>query len=210
MHLSEEILKLLLAILVGALIGAEREFRHRAAGFRTIIFITLGATLFTQLSLRLGGDTSPVRIAAHMVTGVGFLCAGVIMVEGAKVIGLTTAATIWLSAALGMGIGGGYYLVTLTATAAALLILIIFPYLEERIYNIRSMRTYEVTLNQGSERMVQLSSIFERCELRVKGPKVMKTDGQLVGIFDVYGSPACHFKAVDQLLSDPEVRELTY
>ena len=75
--IPEEIVKILLAILVGGLIGAEREFRHRAAGFRTIIFICLGSTLFTMFSLRLGGEASPVRIAAHMVTGVGFLCAGV-------------------------------------------------------------------------------------------------------------------------------------
>jgi putative Mg2+ transporter-C (MgtC) family protein len=92
---------------VGGIIGAEREFRHRAAGFRTIILICLGSTLFTMFSLRLGGATSPVRIVAHMVTGVGFLCAGVILEEGRRIVGLTTASTIWFTAALGMGIGGG-------------------------------------------------------------------------------------------------------
>ncbi len=70
--LSEEIIKLLSAIIVGGMIGAEREFRHRSAGFRTLIMICLGSTLFTMFSLELGGEVSPVRIAAHMVTGVGF------------------------------------------------------------------------------------------------------------------------------------------
>lgn len=106
-------LNILLAVIIGGLIGAEREFRHRPAGFRTLIFICLGATLFTMLSIRLGGDLSPVRIAAHMVTGVGFICAGVIMQEGVHLVGLTTAATIWIVAAIGMGIGGGQYLLVL-------------------------------------------------------------------------------------------------
>jgi uncharacterized membrane protein YhiD involved in acid resistance len=96
--LVEDVLRLLLAVLIGGLIGAEREFRHRAAGLRTIIFICLGAALFTMLSLKLGGETSPVRIAAHLVTGVGFLCAGVVMEQGVHIVGLTTASTIWLAA----------------------------------------------------------------------------------------------------------------
>jgi len=72
----EDVIKLLLAILIGGLIGAEREFRDKAAGFRTIIFICVGATLFTLFSLKLGGDEDPVRIAANIVSGVGFLGAG--------------------------------------------------------------------------------------------------------------------------------------
>lgn len=105
--LTEEVVKLLLAIVVGGLIGAEREFRHRAAGLRTIILICMGSTLFTMFSLELGGSVSPVRIAAHMVTGVGFLCAGVVMEQRTHIVGLTTASTIWFTAAMGMGIGGG-------------------------------------------------------------------------------------------------------
>jgi putative Mg2+ transporter-C (MgtC) family protein len=80
--LVDDILGLLLALLIGGLIGAEREFRQKEAGLRTIMFICLGAALFTMVSLKLGGDISPVRIAAHMVTGVGFLCAGVVMQLG--------------------------------------------------------------------------------------------------------------------------------
>jgi putative Mg2+ transporter-C (MgtC) family protein len=88
-------------------IDAEHEFRHRAAAFRTILFICLGSMLFTMFSLEFGGEVSPVRIAARTVTGVGFLCTGVILEEKARIVGLTTASTIWFTAAMRMGIGGG-------------------------------------------------------------------------------------------------------
>lgn len=92
---------MLVAILIGGLIGAEREFHEKAAGFRTITFICLGSTLFTMLSLELGGARDPVRIAASIVTGIGFIGAGVILRDGGRIVGLTTASTIWISAALG-------------------------------------------------------------------------------------------------------------
>ena len=96
---------MLLAMLIGGLIGAEREFRDKAAGFRTIIFICVGSTMFTILSAKIGGAQDPSRIAASIVTGVGFIGAGAILQERERVIGLTTASTIWIAAALGMGIG---------------------------------------------------------------------------------------------------------
>ena len=94
MEITNEMLKLGLAVLIGGVIGAEREFRDKAAGFRTIIFITIGATLFTIFSSILAGDKDPTRIAANIVTGIGFLGAGAIIREGGRVAGLTTAATI--------------------------------------------------------------------------------------------------------------------
>jgi putative Mg2+ transporter-C (MgtC) family protein len=104
MYLSmEDVVKIILAVAAGGLIGLEREFRDKAAGFRTLIFICMGAALFTIFSARLAGTNDPTRIAANIVSGVGFLGAGVILREGGRVIGLTTAATIWLTAALGIG-----------------------------------------------------------------------------------------------------------
>ncbi len=133
----EDIIKLLLAVLVGGLIGAEREYRDKAAGFRTIILICVGATLFTIFSLRLGGGEDPVRIAANVVSGVGFLGAGAILRDAGRVMGLTTASTIWLAAALGMGIGGGHYLLSGVAALAVLIILWLFPRIEARIDTVR-------------------------------------------------------------------------
>src|SRR5215510_1904929 len=121
MELSQiDLTKILLSLLIGSIIGAEREFRSKSAGFRTIILITLGSTLFTILSRYIGAGTAPERIASNIVVGVGFLGAGVIFKTDRRINGLTTASTIWIAAALGMAIGSGYYAATFLVTAAAL------------------------------------------------------------------------------------------
>ena len=205
-----DVLNVFLAILIGGLIGAEREFRHRPAGFRTLIFICLGATLFTMLSFRLGGDASPVRIAAHMVTGVGFICAGVIMQEGVHLIGLTTAATIWIVAAIGMGIGSGEYFLVFLATVAVVAVLWAFPMVEDRIYNVRDKRTYQITSDVNSDTVDYLRDAIHQCGLRIEGPKLVKSDDELISIWEVYGSPDQHESLVSQLLTLPEVKSFDY
>jgi putative Mg2+ transporter-C (MgtC) family protein len=100
--------RLLLAGLLGGLIGLERELRGYPAGIRTIALVALGSCLFTDISRLLGGDD---RVAAQIVTGIGFLGAGVIFREGLSVRGITTAATIWSAAAVGMAIGAELYIV---------------------------------------------------------------------------------------------------
>src|SRR5215204_307094 len=102
------LIRFLLVILVGGLIGAEREYRSKSAGFRTMILICLGSFLFTTFSIHISGSTND-RIASNIVTGIGFLGAGVIFQNDNRINGLTTAAAIWVTAALGMGIAGGYY-----------------------------------------------------------------------------------------------------
>jgi putative Mg2+ transporter-C (MgtC) family protein len=103
--LTENVIKIGIAILIGGIIGAERESRDKAAGFRTIILITVGSALFTIFSASMDRGFTRTRMAANIVTGIGFLGAGAIVREHGRIGGLTTAATIWLSAALGMGIG---------------------------------------------------------------------------------------------------------
>jgi putative Mg2+ transporter-C (MgtC) family protein len=100
-------LRLLLAAGLGASIGLEREFRHKPAGLRTNILIAVGAALFTTLSIdlaRVYGGSTPDRIAAQIVTGIGFLGGGAILRSGKTVYGMTTAATIWVNAAIGMAV----------------------------------------------------------------------------------------------------------
>jgi putative Mg2+ transporter-C (MgtC) family protein len=207
---SEEIIRLLLAIIVGGLIGAEREFRHRAAGFRTIIFICLGSTLFTMFSLELGGDVAPVRIAAHMVTGVGFLCAGVILEEKTRIVGLTTASTIWFTAAMGMGIGGGQYEIIALALVGAMVILWVFPKFEEWIYNVRERRTYEMVCDINQDRLKELEALFKACGLQVQGHKLIKKVDEMVCIVDAYGSPDNHERIMKKLMSEGDVKEFSY
>ena len=125
MHISfAQILSLLLAVVLGALIGMERELSAKAAGLRTNVLICLGAAIFTIISTELaGGVGSPARIAAQIVTGVGFLGAGAIIQDRGGVFGLTTAATIWLVASIGMACGAQYYLIAIIATAFTLAVL---------------------------------------------------------------------------------------
>src|SRR4029450_1379146 len=108
--------RLLLAGLLGGLIGLERELRGYPAGIRTLALVALGSCLFTDISQLLGGED---RVAAQIVTGIGFLGAGVIFREGYTVKGITTAATIWAAAAIGMGVGAGLYLVGSAAGSPA-------------------------------------------------------------------------------------------
>jgi putative Mg2+ transporter-C (MgtC) family protein len=203
----ETIVKLLLAILAGGLIGAEREFRDKAAGFRTIIFICVGATLFTMLSLKLGGDEDPVRIAASIVSGVGFLGAGAILRGSGHVVGLTTAATIWLAAALGMGIGGGHFLIAILATAMILVVLVIFPKVEAWIDNIRDARRYEVVCPIAPDTFEKLEGMFIDGGLQVYSRQRTKSGEEMICTWHLYGSPEAHDRVIEALFAHAEVKE---
>ena len=122
----EIIARLLLALACSAVIGYERESAQKAAGFRTHILVGVGAAIFTIVSIIgfEGGDES--RVAAQIVTGVGFLGAGAIFKEGATVRGLTTAAGLWVVAAVGMAAGSGSYTVAITGTILVVAVLILF------------------------------------------------------------------------------------
>ncbi|MBI2614904.1 MAG: MgtC/SapB family protein [Gemmatimonadetes bacterium] len=115
---------LVVAVLLGGAIGLERELRGKAAGLRTNILICLGATLFTHLSIHLAGPTGdPGRVAAQVVTGIGFLGAGTILHSKGAIAGLTSAATIWLVAAIGVAIGTGAIFEAAGATLLTLFVL---------------------------------------------------------------------------------------
>ena len=126
--------RLVAAALLGGLIGLEREIRHKAAGLRTNMLICLGACMFTMLSNQLagsfGGDHT--RIAAQIVVGIGFIGAGSILRERGSVVGLTTAATIFVTASIGMAAGGGLFMTAAFATVILLVSLVALGTLEDR------------------------------------------------------------------------------
>ena len=134
--------RVLVALLVGLVLGAERELRGHPAGLRTIALISVGSCLFTGVGLLpvLGRSTDPTRIAAQIVTGVGFLGAGSILRQGEAVKGLTTAASIWVAASLGMAVGFGYYLLAVVTTVLVLLTLVALRPLEDRVFPLRRNR----------------------------------------------------------------------
>ena len=121
----EYILRLVAAIIAGAIIGVERELHDKPAGFRTNILICFGAALFTVMSITMVGEaySDRARIAAQVVTGVGFLGAGTVLRRGETIKGLTTAAALWTVTAIGVAIGFGMYTLALLGAASMLLIL---------------------------------------------------------------------------------------
>ena len=131
MTTTQMTLRLLLATGLGAAIGIEREFRQKPAGLRTNILIALGSALFTTVSVQFAiVSGTPDRVAAQIVTGIGFLGAGAIMRRGTLVHGMTTAATIWVNAAVGMAAGAGEMAMATIATVIALIVLAVLPPIE--------------------------------------------------------------------------------
>jgi putative Mg2+ transporter-C (MgtC) family protein len=204
--LPEDALRLVLAILVGGLVGFEREYRDKAAGFRTYILICTGAAMFTLLSFRLG-EGADVRIATGIVTGVGFLGAGAIMREGGKVAGITTAAGIWLTAALGMGLGGGQYALVAVAATLVLIVLWVFPFISHRIKDMTDEKTYMVTCEVSNKKLAEMQALFSKCGLEVKSFQRAKKDDDMTCTWNVTGKPACHEALVKRLFDDPQVKE---
>jgi putative Mg2+ transporter-C (MgtC) family protein len=126
MDWTGDIPAILLAVVCGAIIGVERQFKHKPAGLRTNIMICLGAAVFTLISekMALGSQDSITRIASGIVTGVGFLGAGAVIQDRGGIHGLTTAATIWLVASIGMACGARLYYLAAITTVLALVVLI--------------------------------------------------------------------------------------
>lgn len=145
------IMRLVIAILVGGVVGLEREFKGKPAGIRTNILMCVGSCLFMIISIEVarmaGGVADPGRIAAQVVTGVGFLCAGTIMRSRFTVSGLTTAATIWVLSALGLAIGAGYIILAVAGAAIITLTLIAVRFLEAGIHHFHSNHIVQLVLD---------------------------------------------------------------
>lgn len=209
--LSDEITRLVLAMILGGLIGVEREVRDKAAGFRTLILISAGACLFTMFSVQLAGEKDPTRIAANIVTGIGFLGAGVIIREGGQIKGLTTASTIWLVAALGMGVGSGKLAFSILATLIFLVVLWFFPWLERWMTSFTDAHTYRIKiLSIRREDVDFFKRVWKDYNLQTTMIKVTKEDNQLVITCNVTGKPKDQQRFVEALLENELVIELTY
>lgn len=210
--LVDHLIKLGVAVLVGGLIGLEREFQYKAAGFRTIILITIGSTLYTMFSISIAGGTdSQTRIASNIVTGIGFLGAGTILREGGRIGGLTTAATIWLAAALGMGIAAAEMKLVLASTVVTLIILLIFPRLTGWMDHLRTARTYSILIASGSmEDLENLRKAFKECRLLVSEDHIQISDHEIFSTWRTTGTPANQDKFTRRLLEDSKVLKLEY
>ena len=168
MPLSTIIARLAWAALLGSIIGVERNVRRRPAGMRTCFCVSLGAALFTVVSVEIArrtGDTSTTRIASNIVQGIGFLGAGVILRERGSVIGLTTAATIFAVAAMGMAAGGGLYSVSGISCALVLTALVLLFYVEDWLNLKPRYMLFRILVDRAENMVTDVHRIFS--ELKV-------------------------------------------
>jgi putative Mg2+ transporter-C (MgtC) family protein len=208
--LPEEVLRLLLAILLGALVGAERETHAKAAGLRTMIAICMGAALFTIISSRMGGPNEATRVASNIVTGIGFLGAGVIIHAGGRVQGVTTAAAIWLVAALGMASGAGFYLIAIVSGAILLVVLQLFPPVENWIERLTYVRLYEIVFRGDLQATESLIEQIKADGLKLVDRKETRSADGLVLTWAVAGRGSRHAILVKTFLMDTRILALTY
>ena len=203
--IPEDLIKMMLAVLVGAVIGAEREYRNNSAGFRTVMLITLGSAVFTLLSKKIAPD-NPDRIAANIVTGIGFLGAGTIFRDESRMSGLTTAATIWTAAALGMAIGSGHYALALGGTLLIILILYAMMSVEQLIDRTNRIRKYKIVCMYKQHTLKHYEEVFEDLGLKHERGTQSRVDGEIIGNWIVMGPESKHELLIQKLLSDAEVK----
>jgi putative Mg2+ transporter-C (MgtC) family protein len=199
-------IKLLVSLLLGALIGAEREYKGRNIGFRTIILITLGSTLFTILSFILGKDSDPSRIASNIVTGVGFLGAGAIFRDGASVRGVTTASIIWISAAIGMACGIAQYEFAVIVTITVLLILLGFAGMQKFIDRYNQEMVYKITISNNLELKAEIEQTIRSFKLRYTPLSYTKINDEIILDYEVSGAQTNHDKLIRYLCISTNVK----
>jgi putative Mg2+ transporter-C (MgtC) family protein len=196
---AEELVKLLIALFAGAIIGAEREYKSKAAGFRTVILITVGSTLFTMISNYISNDG---RVASNIVTGIGFLGAGAIFREGMNVKGLTTATTIWISAAIGMAIGIGRYEFAFVALIIVMMVLLSFTWIQMLIERSNKIETYNITFVHSDEfDLEDLLILIKNFDLTVSISKKTKNQNMHSCVFSIQGRAKNHENLVKELFS---------
>jgi len=187
---SATVLRLTLAAFLGGVIGLERELKHKPAGLRTNMFICFGAAMFTILSNELAAEFlgDHTRIAAQIIPGIGFIGAGSILHSRGSVSGLTTAATMFVVASIGMAVGGGLYVPAIFATMLIFLALQILGYLEAR-FNLKPMiTTYEVKGANVSAVVGAVNRILGEEQKSMESLQMMEAEGTFRLQFGVDGT----------------------
>jgi putative Mg2+ transporter-C (MgtC) family protein len=204
-----DILQIILAMFIGLIIGAEREYRNKTAGLRTLMLVTVGSCIFTMLSIKIG-VANPDRLAANIITGIGFLGAGAIFKDDNHVNGLTTATAIWACAALGMCIGANYILLSFVGAISVLIVLSLLIYPEEYIDKKNKIRNYRTVCHYKNETLKRYEDLFEKQHLKPIRGKQCRIDSEITGTWKVSGSEENHQAIIKILLNDPEIKEFGF
>jgi putative Mg2+ transporter-C (MgtC) family protein len=189
--LSNTVARLVVAAILGGAIGLERQLRHKPAGLRTNIFICFGAAMFTVLSDKLAGSMGGdhTRVAAQIIPGIGFIGAGSILHARGSVVGLTTAATLFVVASVGMAAGGGLYITAVFATVMILLALAVLGKLERRFAMHSTSVTYEVTGAGAEAILVEANRMLDEAHATMQNVRVAGEPGHVRVMFTIDGPP---------------------
>jgi putative Mg2+ transporter-C (MgtC) family protein len=195
----EEAGQVLVAFAIGAIIGLEREFRSKPAGLRTMIFICVGSCVYTILSKETGSVTTD-RIASNIVTGIGFIGAGVIFKEGINVNGLTTAALIWTTAALGMAIGYHNYPLAIAVTIILVIALFVLEPVQRFINRLHRVKDYKIrTADTSSLFAIEIEKFFTEHDVSFKFMKCIKEHNDAIYFYRI-GAPNRDYDIVNKYL----------
>ena len=208
--------RLLLAAVLGGALGLEREVRGKAAGFRTNLLICVGATLLMELSIGVSAlvdpaqtNADPARIAAQIVSGIGFLGAGTIIQSRGSVVGLTTAATLWVVAAIGMAVGARAYVEAVGTTILMFIALIALSRVEESIIRRRFERRVVVVMDMSPGLLGAVREAFLEAGFIVKLTDVEREAQHVVASYDISGSRAQWPGVVDRLIQMEGIHKVT-
>lgn len=183
----QDMLRIFISLAIGSIIGMEREYRSKPAGFRTLILIAVGSTLFTMMSLKIGGANNGDRIASYILVGVGFIGSGVIFKEGLKITGLTTASTIWITAALGMAIGAGYFLLALLVMFLAFIVLEIFSQFEHLLDRLNASKVFLISFKADEQVMLLLEKDMKKICPKMYRSAMKRKEDVLTCVYRIQG-----------------------
>jgi putative Mg2+ transporter-C (MgtC) family protein len=199
---DEELLKIGFAVFCGGLLGIERQYKNKTAGFRTIILITLGSALFTMVAQQAG-----LGVNINVITGIGFIGAGVVFKDNTGVSGLTTAAVIWVAAAIGMAAGAGDYPLALITTIVTLAVLLLFSLLEKYIDRVHHDKLFIIVFtNTDYENLLLVEATAKSHHLIAKRRQINKSGDSLQVTLVVTGHKKHINKFDEELLQMPQVR----
>ena len=207
----EMLIRFLMAALWGGIVGLEREYHGKSAGFRTMIMISIGACFFTIMSKEIGAPNNPDRIASNIITGIGFLGAGVIFRGGEnRVSGITTAATIWAVAAIGMGIGAGYYLAAAAASLLIIFVLAILPLAEKQVDIFSQTKIYVLQRSFVHDAALQYELLMQQHQLNFKRTGQVKEGNIITITWEARGSAKNHTAFCHVVTNDETVIRFEY
>lgn len=181
---NNDLISIGVALLAGSLVGLEREYKNKSAGFRTIVLICLGATVFSMVSrFGVGSDD---RIAANIITGIGFIGAGVIFKDKFSVMGLTTAAVIWVVAGIGMAAGVGYYGLSITVAVITVIVLSLFSKVESWMETMVLTRTIFISFyDMDIDNLEKMKQLMDEQSITYTRKTVSKRAGKLSVIYEL-------------------------